>query len=197
MSARLVLPLVILALASVQAMSQTSLKPETEPRLPPQAGQGLPLKDQQFIAQATDLSEAQIQAGQLAAEKAPAGPVKDFAAKLAADNEKLRKSLADLAQKNRTAIQPPASQPAWKADLQRLRGLSGPEFEREFLAWQLQMHVKLADLYQTQASSTPSTDLAQFAIVSLNRIQERFDEAKKLGAREGLTVDTVKQPPQY
>jgi predicted outer membrane protein len=197
MFARLVLPLIILLLANVPAMPQSNLKPNPTPRVPPQEGQGLPLADRQFIARASNLSEAEIQAAQLAVEKVQAGPLRSFAEKLAADHKQLHQTLVDLAHKSRTEIDPHPSRATWQADLQRLRGLDGAEFEREFLAWQLQVHLSLADLYQTQASSSPETALARFAIVSLNRIQDRFDEAKRLGASQGLKVDTIKQPPQY
>lgn len=197
MFTRRALTLTLLSLLSGPALAQATLKPETTPRLPPQAGQGLPLQDQQFLARAANLSEAAIQVGRLATEKVPSGPVKAFGAALAADHEKLLSAITGLAQKNRVSIESHASRGSWQAELERLRGLNDADFEREFLSWQLQVHLSLADMYQTQASSTPETDLARFAIITLKQVQESFDQAKQLGARHGLAIGTIKQPPQY
>jgi len=197
MLARLVLPLIMLSLTALPALPQANLRPDPAPRLPQQPGQGLALKDQQFIVRAANLSDAEIEAGKLAASKAPAADVKAFGERVAADHQKLRKAIADLAQKANVKVESHASRPTWQAELQRLQGLSGADFEREFLNWQLQVHLSLADMYQTQASNSPDTELAKFAIVSLKTVQDRFDEAKRLGGRYGLAANTIKQPPQY
>ena len=78
-----------------------------------------------------------------------------------------------------------------------MHDLSGQEFDREYLRWQLQMHLALVDLYQTEASQTPNSDLARFAILTLTAIQRRFDRAKQLGAEQGIAIGTIRQPPQY
>ena len=65
------------------------------------------------------------------------------------------------------------------------------------MKWQLQVHLALVKLYQTEASQSPETDLAKFAITSLTRIQRIFDQAKKLGSDLGASIDTVQAPPQY
>ena len=58
------------------------------------------------------------------------------------------------------------------------------------MAWQLQTHLALAELYQTEASNTSETELAKFAITSLNRIQARFDRGflleRSIIVRQGL-----------
>jgi hypothetical protein len=40
-------------------------------------------------------------------------------------------------------------------------------------------------------------ELASFAITRLAEIQRLFDQAKQIGARHGVAIDTVRQPPQY
>ena len=187
----------MLLLGSQQALGQANIRPETMPRLPPQPGQGLPLADQQFLRRAANLSEAEIEAGRLGAEKASSPGLKEISQQLATDHQKLRQSAQELAQKNRVTLQEHPSRPDWQRDLQRMRDLSGQEFDREYLRWQLQAHLALVDLYQTEASQTPETDLARFAIVALTTIQRRFDRAKQLGAEQGVAIDTIRQPPQY
>ena len=40
-------------------------------------------------------------------------------------------------------------------------------------------------------------ELSKFAITTLNEIQKMFDQAKQLGTKQGVSIDTVRQPPQY
>jgi predicted outer membrane protein len=105
--------------------------------------------------------------------------------------------LRQLAEKNGITVDPSASQSKWQADLQRIEGLGGAEFDRDYMRWQLQTHLATVNLYQVQASNTPQMELASFAITRLAEIQRLFDQAKKLAARHGVAIDTVRQPPQY
>jgi predicted outer membrane protein len=187
----------ILLCASQQALAQANIRPDTMPRLPPQPGQGLPLEDQRFFERAANLSEAEIEAGRLGAEKTSSPGLKEISQQLTSDHQKLLQSVQELARKNRVALKAHASRPDWQRDLQRMRSLSGQEFDREYLRWQLQAHLALVDLYQTEASQTPDTDLARFAIVALTTIQRRFNRAKELGAEQGVAIGTIRQPPQY
>jgi putative membrane protein len=187
----------ILLLTSGDAFAQVNVRPDPTPRLPPQAGQGLPLEDRQFISRALDLSEAEIEAGRLAMQKASDTAIKEFSQRLATEHEKLRQTLRQLAEQNGITVDPQASRPGWKDELQRVEGLSDLEFDREYMRWQLQTHLATVKLYQVQASNTPQMELASFAITRLAQIQRLFDQAKQLGARHGVAIDTVRQPPQY
>jgi predicted outer membrane protein len=187
----------ILVLTGGAAFAQTGIRPDPTPRLPPQAGQGLPAEDRQFITRALNLSDAEIEAARLAIQKASDPAIKEFSQRLATDHEKLREALRQLADKYGITGDAPASQPKWQADLKRVEGLSGAEFDREYMRWQLQTHLATVNLYQVQASNSPNTELASFAITRLAEIQRLFDQAKQIGARHGASIDTVKQPPQY
>jgi predicted outer membrane protein len=187
----------ILMLTNTGAFAQANLRPDPTPRLPPQAGQGLPVEDRQFISRALNLSEAVIEAGRLGAEKASNTGIKDFAQRLVTEHEKLKGEVQQFAQKNGITVDPHASRSWWQGELQRIQGLTGAEFDREYMRWQLQTHLALVNLYQVQASNTPQMELAKFAITTLTEIQKMFDQAKQLGAQHGVAIDTVRQPPQY
>lgn len=187
----------VLLLATGTAFAQTGIRPDPTPRLPPQAGEGLPLEDRQFLSRALDLSEAEIEAARLAIQKASDPAIKEFSQRLATEHEKLREALRQLAEKSGMTVDPSASQSKRQGELQRIEGLNGAEFDREYMRWQLQTHLATVKLYQVQASSTPQIELASFAITRLAEIQRLFDQAKQLGARHGVAIDTVGQPPQY
>jgi predicted outer membrane protein len=187
----------ILLLSNDAAFAQTSIRPDPTPRLPPQSGQGLPLEDRQFISRALNLSEAEIEAGRLAMQKASDPGIKEFSQRLATEHEKVRETLRQIAEKNGISVDPQASRPAWQGELQKIEGRSGADFDREYMTWQLHTHLATVNLYQVQASNTPQIELASFAITRLAEIQRLFDEAKRLGAKHGVAIETIKQPPQY
>ena len=148
-------------------------------------GRALPLEDRQFITRALNLSEAEIEAGRLAMQKASDPAIKEFSQRLATEHEKLRATLRQLAETNGITVDPQTSRPAWQGELQRIEGLSGLDFDREYMRWQLQTHLATVGLYQVQASNTPQMELARFAITRLAEIQRLFDQAKQLGAQRG------------
>ncbi|MDE4914693.1 DUF4142 domain-containing protein [Methylobacterium sp. 092160098-2] len=190
------IPLLAVSLTSVAALAQNNIRPDTSPRVPPQAGQGLPLEDRQFLSRATNLSEAEVEAGKLA-EKSSDPAVRDFGRAIGAEHGKLRNAVGRLAQQNEGAVQPHPSREWWTTELQRIAGLTGEEFDRSYLNWQLQTHLALVKIYQQQASNAAGTDLSKFAITTMNQLQRDFDQAKRLGAARGVAIETIKQPPQY
>jgi predicted outer membrane protein len=187
----------ILVLASGHALGQTDLTPDPTPRLPPQPGQGLPVEDQAFLLRAANLSSAEIEAGARGAEKATDPDVQQISQELEAFHQKLLESLREFGADDQPASGEAAPVKSWSAELQQLSGLGGEEFDRELLAWQLRAHTALARLYQVQASNTPESELAKFAILSFEQIQRQFGRLRELGAKYGLHVDRVGQPPQY
>lgn len=188
---------VLFAMSAAAALAQSTLKPDTTPRLPPQPGQGLPLEDQAFFAHAEKLSAAAIDVGHACAHKGADAQVRAFGEDLIASHTSLLEKTRALAQKIKVTEPPAAVGHPWDADVAALAGLSGESLDRECLRWYWRAHMALADLYQSEASQTPERELATFAIVALAQIQERFDRVKPLGAKYGLKVETLGQPPQY
>ncbi|GJD57703.1 DUF4142 domain-containing protein [Methylobacterium dankookense] len=186
---------ILVALLVSPAVAQTNIRPDTNPRVPPQAGQGLPAEDREFLNRAANLSDAEVEAGQ-PADRSSTPAVREFGRAIAAEHAKLRAAVGRLAQQHGVAVSHP-SREWWTAELQRIAGLSGEEFDRNYLDWQLKAHLALVNLYQQQASNAAGTDLSKFAITTMNQLQRAFGEAKRLGAAHGVAIETIKQPPQY
>ena len=187
----------ILPLLAGKAAGQTDIVPDPLPRLPPQPSQGLPLKDVRFLEQASDQSALQREIGDLAAEKASAEAVRQLGRQVASDHEDIAQELTALAQQRGVAIPERALSEAGERAIDQLQGQSGEDFDRTFLDLQLKIGQEIVALYQTQASHSPDTGLAGFAITTLVQLQNHFATAQQLGAPYGLSAETVQQPPQY
>ena len=192
-----VLAACILPLLSGTALAQANIVPDPQPRLPPQASQGLPLEDVRFLERGIAQSVMQIEAGELAAEKASDGAVSQFGRQVAADHKQIRQTLADLARQRGVEVSAQAPEEADRAAIDRLQEESGEGFDRAFLDLQLRVGQQVINLYQTQASHSTDTELASFAITTLVQLQQHFTTAQQLGAPYGLSAETVEQPPQY
>ncbi|GHD24348.1 DUF4142 domain-containing protein [Tianweitania populi] len=186
-----------LLLSGAPALAQNSLKPDSTPALPVQEGQALPAADQDFLQHANNMSLAEIEAAKLGAEKASDPALKALSAELVSKHEALSKRLQEEAARFGTEDVKPDAGHAWDADIQRLKSLDGEAFDKEYVSWQMRVHQGLVALYQKQASDTPQTELAKFAITTMNEIQQQFNGIKEAGAKFGLEVDAVGQPPQY
>ena len=206
-----------LAVLAGEAAAQANLRPDPTTRLPPQPGQGLPVEDMQFLTAAQRISRLEGDLAKLAAERG--GPeVKALAAKLGGDHQRLEGDVRKLVQERGAsgssapptnpkeggpggaagAVTNPANAaPRGEQALKELSGVSGEEFDRRWVQEQLAVHDRLVDLYQTQASHSPDTELAKFAIITLAGIQEHRGALRELGKRYGLKAETTGQAWQY
>jgi predicted outer membrane protein len=211
------LTLLSLTALSAPAWSQANIRPDPNPRVPPQPGQALPHEDALFLRQAALASQGQAELGLLAAEKAPDDEFRSLAqritethAKLAGDLKRLTDSRtlppADQLQPERTdafgaagAVSNPenAREGMTREAVQALSGQNGETFGKGYVEAQLRLHDRLVDLYQTQASHTPDRELATFAITSLVLIQKDRDALRALAGRFGIEAAPAGQAIQY
>lgn len=188
---------ILISLAPGPGLAQASIEPDTQPRLPPQPGQGLPVHDQAFLERAAVLSAAQIEAGRLAGERASDDRVRGLAGELLDSHEEIAAEIDALAADLDATTGDPDAGAGEVAGLAALADLEGEDFDRAYLEWQLRTHVELVDLYQTEAAQSPVTPLAGHAIRIFAHIQEHMTAIRELAAEYGITVDLSDQPPQY
>ena len=216
---RKIITLALLSLTALSgpAWSQANLRPDPDPRVPPQQGQSLPREDALFLRQATAASQGQVELGRLSAEKAPDDELRSLAQRIAETHVKLAGDLthltdtrtlppADQLQPERTdafgaagAVSNPENAREGMAQeaVQALSSKSGEEFGKGYVEAQLRLHDRLVDLYQTQASHTPDRELATFAITSLVGIQKDRDALRALAERFGVEAAPAGQAIQY
>ena len=106
------------------------------------------LDDPTIVAIFDAANTADIETGQLAAERGQSKRVRDFGAMLARDHQAVRQQGRDLAQRLGVTPTPPADDPGAKAHadaMASLRAKSGEEFDRAFLAHEVQFHKSVID----------------------------------------------------
>ena len=134
--------------------------------------------DSAFITDALKGDNGEVAIGQLAQTQGDSQAVKDFGKLLVSDHGAHKQELAALAQ---TAGVPVTDEPAdeAKTNLQKLKGLRGTEFDKQFKSMMVEDHTKDIAKYEKQASSgDPQT--AALAQKTLPTLRKHLDAANAL-----------------
>ena len=184
-------------LAAGAAGAQTRIAPDPTPRLPPQPGQGMALEDVRALQRAARFCDAQVEAGQLGAQRATSPELRQLAGAIAADHTRFRRDIVAIAAARHLELPDRAAGQVKDPSLDALHQASKDSFDRGFLARQLGLYRPMAELFQSMASNSPDPALQRLGITVLASVRAHFDAARKLGEPMGLRADTVESPPQY
>ncbi len=109
------------------------------------------MHDKMFAKKALAGGMAEVQLGQLAQQKASADDVKQFAQKMVDDHTKLNDQMKPIAAQ--VGVQPPADLPAKDKKLMtKLQGLSGDQFDKEYIKAMLKDHEEDNKEFSMEAS---------------------------------------------
>lgn len=108
------------------------------------------MDDKAFVKEALQGGMAEVQLGQLAAQKASSDDVKQFAQKMVDDHTKLGDQMKAVAQQ--IGVNPPKDlSKKDKQLLAKLQGLSGEEFDKAYIAAMVKDHKKDESAFKSEA----------------------------------------------
>lgn len=151
--------------------------------VPAPAPEARPLDDATIVAIFDAANTADIETGQLAAERGHAKEVREFGAMLARDHQQVRQQGRDLASRLGVTPTPPADDQAARdhaAAMQRLRALDGPAFDQAFLAHEAAFHEAVIGAVNSTLLPAISNDELEALVV---KVAPAF-EAHMLAARD-------------
>lgn len=179
MNMRLSVPVAIAAMAfGTSALAQ---QPQQEPQQGQQSQQGQPpqqLGGRQFLMQAIQGDLAEIKLGELAQQKGQSDEVREYGAKLVQDHSKSLEEARQLAEAEGIEV-PEEPSPEAQQVHEQLMGLSGEEFDREFVRSMVEDHEKAVSLFETQAEGS-DTDTADYAEKTLPVLEEHLQIAESI-----------------
>lgn len=133
--------------------------------------------DNAFLTDAIKADTGEIQLGDLAQAKGTSKGLKDFGQTLVTDHGKAKDQASTLAEQADMPI-PGEPKDEQKTELQKLQGLSGAAFDKEFLRFAIEAHKKDIAKFQEEANGTgPAADLAKQQLPTL---QKHLDIAQGL-----------------
>lgn len=135
-----------------------------------------------FWTKAAQGGMAEVELGKLALTKAQNAEVKSFAQKMVTDHTKANEELKTLAAKKNVTL-PTDLDSAHKSMMSDLQGLSGAEFDREYVNGQVEDHEATVQLFEKQSEDDSDPDAKTFAAKTLPTLRMHLDMIKKIQAK--------------
>ena len=167
--------------------TSTATTPATAVGAGDSAGAGM-MSDGQIVQQVTLSNSAEIASSQLAADKATNADVKQFAQRMVDEHQAAQGQVDSLAVRLGIAAQDQAPDSAAQALEQRraaLQGMSGADFDREYMAMQVEMHQATLDLLNRSVAATQNADLKSTLQTMIPAVQSHLDQARQIQGQLG------------
>ena len=140
---------------------------------------------QSFAAQAAEIGKAEIELGQLAEQKSQNKDVKNFAQQMVKDHKAADAKLKQVAGKASLNL-PDSLDAEHLAVKQKLSGLQGAAFDKEYIKAMATGHDKAVALFEAAAQGTQMpAELKEFAASTLPTLKEHEEMAHSLHEKEG------------
>lgn len=134
-----------------------------------------------FLTEAAQGGMAEIELGRLAATKAQNAEIKKYAQMMVDDHSKANAELKTLAAKKNVTL-PADSGATHKAILDKLKGLTGADFDKAYVEEMVEDHEKDVAEFKDQAEDSPDPDVKAFAAKTLPIFQKHLDAIKAIQA---------------
>jgi len=176
------------AVATQPYRNPTTTPPTTNPTVSTQPGQvsaqGDISADMPFVREASSANLMEIRLGQLAQSKASNQAVKQFAQRMVADHNNLLNQLTSVASTSGQSFTPTMDS-RHQNQIDRLQGLSGAEFDRNYMSLMIKAHQRDVKHFQTQSQSAHSNQVRTLATNSLPVLQQHLSLALQVGGQVG------------
>jgi putative membrane protein len=142
-------------------------------------------QDRTFIQEAGAGSLAEVELGQLAEQKAATPAIREFGRWMATDHSLANNWLTSVLQEQHENIQPTLTAEQ-RQEKQKLEGLSGAQFDRQYIDLMVQDHEKTVPLFEKEGREGHNLALKTFAESLTPVLQQHLAEAKELAGTGGV-----------
>jgi putative membrane protein len=145
------------------------------------------MMDKHFLKAASEGGMAEIQLGQLASSKGDSAQVKAYGQRMVTDHTMLNNELKPFADKE--GIAPPTVlNAADLAEFDKLNGLTGADFDKEYVAFMMKDHKKDLMDFRHEASMTSNQQLKMAVSKGEKVISEHKQMIDKIGATMSISA---------
>jgi putative membrane protein len=143
--------------------------------------------DQQFINQVAAKNLLEVRLGQAAAKNGSSPAVKQFAQQMVSDHTFMQKLWMDLASKKDLDFEAKwSSEQAQQAE--RLRAMSGTEFDRAYMGLMVQNHAADVNTFQNELRVAHSTEVRDLITRDLSVLRNHLRQAQQIGRQVDADV---------
>jgi len=156
---------------------------------PDTAPTGQNFGDQAFVSKALQGGVAEVQLGQLAEQKSQSNDVKEFAQKMVADHSQMGEKWFKPVAKQMGVSEPKGPSKKDKKLIEKLQGLSGQEFDTEYIQAMLKDHKEDLKEFQNEAQIAHDPNVKQIASQGTNIIQQHLQLIEQIAQAHNVPVD--------
>lgn len=141
------------------------------------------ISDAEIVSQVTAANASELSASSIAADRATNAQVREFAQRMIDEHQAAQGQVDSLAVRMGVTAEVPAMDTLAQAFEQRreaLEGLSGAEFDREYMAMQVEMHQSTLDMLNQSMSATQNSDLQATLQALIPTVQSHLDQAREI-----------------
>jgi putative membrane protein len=144
-------------------------------------------QEQIFLVRASEADAAELKQSQLAVDKATDPAVRAFAQKMITDHTALEAKMKPFADKySATPVTTP--NPDHQAEIDKLNGLSGKAFDKEYIASMEKDHRAALILFDNERTTSKDKDLQSAAGDAYATVEMHIKMADKLADKLGVPV---------
>lgn len=178
--------------APASGTPSASAAPNTAPSIPAPSVPAMAAADRDFVSLAASSDTFEIETSRLALDKTQTAAVKAFAQHMIDDHTKINEQLRSIVRS--AGITDMLSMNATHAaDLERLRGLSGRDFDREYAAQVgVAAHQEAVALFTQTSRAADDAQLRSYAEQTLPHLREHLQQAQTLAKQVGVPGDRLK-----
>jgi putative membrane protein len=178
--------------SSAQQETQAETRQNTrgdETRTTATAGNKVSRAEKNFLTKAAQGGMAEVELGKLAQEKASSEDVKRIGETLVQDHTKANEEVQQIAS-NKGVNLPGETAGKHKSAVKRLSKLSGEEFDREFLRYQLKHHNEDIRQFEHTASRADTPEVKEFASNTLPVLKKHQEMVMQAARAAGIQVSS-------
>ena len=141
--------------------------------------------DESFYKAAAEGGLAEVQQGQLAADKGQSQAVKDFGSQMVRDHSAVNQQLKAVAATKGIDL-PTSPSLAQVASIEKLKVLSGDTFDKSYIKGMVEDHQKDIAAFQKEAQSGQDPDAKSFANAALPTLKMHLAKIRAIASAAGL-----------
>ena len=138
--------------------------------------------EQDFMMKAAQANMSEIDIARFAMQKSQNSDVRDYANMIQSDHTSGLEDLTDL-MKDRGVSLPSTLNPETKMDIEKMTGLSGADFDREFANMMVADHQKVIEMFRDQLNIAEDPDVIKYAEDMLPKLEMHLEKGQKLQSK--------------
>jgi putative membrane protein len=161
--------------------------PSMQDSAPNSGDVGQIMEDKMFLRKAAEGGIAEVKLGQLAAQKGSSDEVKAFGQKMVEDHSKINTDLAEVADSLGVML-PKSMNKDDQAEYDKLNGLSGNDFDMEYVSFMVKDHHKDLHEFRMEAASRADPALRDEVVKAAGVIHEHTVMVDKIARAKGIAI---------